>query len=65
MISINNILYYIFSQTVKNFIISFFLILDITLILLKLKTILQISSTKKQKKDRYIYNSIYICKCKK
>ena len=60
MISINNILYYIFSQTVKNFIISFFLILDITLILLKLKTILQISSTKKQKKDRYIYITPYI-----
>ena len=61
MISINNILYYIFSQTVKNFIILFFLILDITLILLKLKTILQISSTKKQKKDRYknIYPYIF------
>ena len=60
MISINNILYYIFSQTVKNFIISFFLILDITLILLKLKTILQISSMKKQKKDRYISTNPYI-----
>lgn len=60
MISINTILYYIFSQTVKNFIISFFLILDITLILLKLKTILQISSTKKQKKDRYISTNPYI-----
>ena len=61
MISINNILYYIFSQTAKNFLISFFLILDITLILLKLKTILQISSTKKQKKDRYknIYPYIF------
>lgn len=60
MISINNILYYIFSQTAKNLIISFFLILDITLILLKLKTILQISSTKKQKKDRYISINPYI-----
>lgn len=60
MISINNILYYIFSQTAKNFLILFFLILDITLILLKLKTILQISSTKKQKKDRYIYITPYI-----
>lgn len=61
MISINNILYYIFSQTAKNFLILFFLILDITLILLKLKTILQISSTKKQKKDRYknIYPYIF------
>lgn len=60
MISINNILYYIFSQTAKNFLILFFLILDITLILLKLKTILQISSTKKQKKDRYKYIYPYI-----
>ena len=60
MISINNILYYIFSQTAKNFLISFFLILDITLILLKLKTILQISSTKRQKKDRYISINPYI-----
>lgn len=59
MISINNILYYIFSQTAKNFLILFFLILDITLILLKLKTILQISSTKKQKKDRYKYPYIF------
>lgn len=59
MISINNILYYIFSQTAKNFLILFFLILDITLILLKLKTILQISSTKKQKKDKYIYPYIF------
>ena len=61
MISINNILYYIFSQTVKNFIILFFLILDITLILLKLKTILQKTlSTKKQKKDSYICMNPYI-----
>ena len=60
MISINNILYYIFSQTAKNFLILFFLILDITLILLKLQTILQISSTKKQKKDRYKYIYPYI-----
>lgn len=59
MIAINNILYYIFSQTAKNFLILFFLILDITLILLKLKTILQISSTKKQKKDRYKYPYIF------
>ena len=60
MISINNILYYIFSQTAKNFLILFFLILDITLILLKLKTILQISSTKKQKKiDIYITPYIF------
>lgn len=61
MISINTILYYIFSQTVKNFIILFFLILDITLILLKLKAILQKkSSTKKQKKDSYICMNPYI-----
>ena len=54
MISINTILYYIFSQTIKNFIILFFCILDITLILLKLKTMLQKLSTKKQKQKQDI-----------
>lgn len=54
MISINTILYYIFSQTIKNFIILFFFILDITLILLKLKTMLQKLSTKKQKQKQDI-----------
>ena len=60
MISINTILYYIFSQTIKNFIILFFLILDITLILLKLKTILQTLSTKKQKQDIDVCINSYI-----
>lgn len=61
MISINTILYYIFSQTIKNFIILFFFILDITLILLKLKTILQKLSTKKQKQDIDVCINSYIC----
>ena len=60
MISINTILYYIFSQTIKNFIILFFFILDITLILLKLKTMLQKLSTKKQKQDIDVGINSYI-----